>query len=278
MITDLLMALLDSPVMSAAIPPTLAIAIVTATISVMVLAHRLSFLTVGVSHSTLAGLGMAVLLGLPLLPAATLFAIAIALFLGMMPERRGIHEDASTGILFAGSMALGIILLSLAGTRQVDLFGLLFGDILTIGPAERSWLWGLGLLILIIAFLSFRSWWSLAFDPISAAAGGMPASALRLLLYGTIGLTTILCVKLAGIVLTAGFMILPASCAWFWCRSLLRLWLISTATAILGAMLGLVLSYACDWPTGPAIVLVLSGTFILSWGLAWLKQRVRRVN
>ncbi len=276
MITKLLMAFFGSPVMSAAILPTMTIALVTASISVMVLAHRLSFLTVGVSHSALAGLGMAVLLGLPLLPTATVFAIAIALFLGLMPERHGIHEDASTGILFAGSMALGIILLSLAGTRQVDLFGLLFGDILTIGAAERAWLWGLGLLILAISMLSFRSWWSLAFDPISAAAGGMPASPLRLLLYGTIGLTTILCVKLAGIVLTAGFMILPASCAWFWCRSLLRLWLMSVSIAILGAMLGLVLSYASDWPTGPAIVLVLSGTFVLSWGLAWLKQRVQR--
>jgi len=138
---DLLAQFWASPVMREALTPALLIALVTASMSVMVMAHRLSFLTVGVSHASLAGLGFAVTLALPLLPTATLFAVFIALLLALMPKKKGISEDAGTGMLFAGSMALGIVLISNAASAQVDLFGLLFGNILTISAAELNWLY-----------------------------------------------------------------------------------------------------------------------------------------
>ncbi len=272
--TDLLTHFFHSPVMMDSLLPALLIAVVTATMSIMVLAHRLSFLTVGVSHSSLAGLGLASLFGLPLLPSATGFAVLIALLLALMPQKKGISEDAGTGILFAGSMALGITLIS-TSTSQVNLFGLLFGNILTISSAEQLWLWLLAAIILITCLLAARSWWSIAFDAVTAAANGLPVHGLRLLLYGIIGLTAMLCVKLAGIILTAGLMILPASCAWLWGRSLLGLWLLSLLFSLLGTGIGLLTSYAMDWPAGPAIVLALCVLFIASWGISWLKNRVQ---
>jgi len=271
-----LQAFFASPVMMESMVPAILIAIVTASISVMVMAHRLSFLTVGVSHASLAGLGMAVLLGLPLLPTATGFAVLISLLLAGMPQRRGISEDAGTGMLFAASMAIGVLLISSASRNEVDLFGLLFGNILTISPSDLQWLWFLAAIILLTLLFAARSWWTIAFDPVTAAAGGLPVAALRLLLYGIVGIAVILCVKLAGIVLTAGLMVLPAACAWFWGRSLAGLWLMSLAFSVVGTMLGLYWSYTYDWPSGATVILALSGMFILSWGAAWLKQHVQK--
>lgn len=272
---DLLREFLSSPVMSASLLPALLIALVTASMSVMVMAHRLSFLTVGVSHASLAGLGIAVSLSLPLLPIATLFSVAIALLLALMPKRQGISEDAGTGILFAGSMALGIVLISTATTTRVDLFGLLFGNILTISADEKLWLYFLGGLILITMLLVSRAWWSIAFDSVTAEASGLPVNALRLLLYGLVGLTVILCVKLAGIVLTAGLMVLPAACAWLWGRSLIGLWSLSVGFSISGTLAGLIWSYAYEWPSGASVVLALCLFFILSWGFNWGKTWIR---
>jgi len=274
--TQNLHAFFASPVMMESLVPGILIAIVTASISVMVMAHRLSFLTVGVSHASLAGLGLAVLLSLPLLPTATAFAVLISLLLAGMPQRRGISEDAGTGMLFAASMAIGVLLISSASRNQVDLFGLLFGNILTIAPSDLHWLWFLAAIILLTLLFAARSWWTIAFDPVTAAAGGLPVAGLRLLLYGTVGITVILCVKLAGIVLTAGLMVLPAACAWFWGRSLAGLWLLSLLFSVAGTILGLYWSYTHDWPSGATVILALSGMFILSWGAAWLKQRVQK--
>ena len=270
--SDLIFDFFASPVMREALLPALLIAIVTASMSVMVMAHRLSFLTVGVSHASLAGLGLAVTLSLPLLPTATVFAVLIALLLALVPRKKGISEDAGTGILFAGSMALGVLLISTANSAEVDLFGLLFGNILTISPVDLKWLYLMSGLIPVLFFLAARAWWSIAFDAVTADASGLPVSSLRLLLYGLVGLTVILCVKLAGIVLTAGLMILPAACAWFWGRSLFSLWLLSVLFSLLGTITGLIWSYAYEWPSGATVVLALCALFVISWSLNWGKS------
>jgi len=270
--TEMISEFLASPVMREALLPALLVAFVTASMSVMVMAHRLSFLTVGVSHASLAGLGLAVTLSLPLLPTATVFAVLIALLLALMPRKKGISEDAGTGMLFAGSMALGVLLISTANSAEVDLFGLLFGNILTMSPLDLQWLYWMSGLIPVLFFLAARAWWSIAFDAVTAEASGLPVSALRLLLYGLVGLTVILCVKLAGIVLTAGLMILPAACAWFWGRSLFSLWLLSVLFSLTGTLAGLFWSYSYEWPSGATVVLALCALFIMSWSLNWGKS------
>jgi len=277
---DLFMDFLASPVMREALVPALLISVVTASMSVMVMAHRLSYLPVGVSHASLAGLGLAVTLGMPMLPTATLFAVLVALLLALMPRSKGISEDAGTGMLFAGAMALGIILISSAGNAQVDLFGLLFGNILTISGPDRIWLYLLAGFILLVLTLASRAWWSIAFDAVTAETSGLPVNTLRLLLYGLVGLTVILGVKLAGIVLTAGLMILPAACAWLWGRSLAGLWALSVLFSITGTLAGLIWSYAHEWPSGASVVLALCLLFIGSWagnwGRTWLKNNARK--
>lgn len=264
----------NSPVMQETLVTSMIIGLVASSMSVMILAHRLSFLTVGVSHASLAGMGLAVTLSLPLLPTAAVTAIIVAITLSLLPKKQGLTEDTGTGMLFAGSMALGVILVSTAPRQEVDLFGLLFGNILTVSETDFHWLIGMSVLILVSLMLLARSWWSIAFDATTAQASGLPVAALRIILYGITGITVILCVKLAGIVLTTGLMVLPAACAWFWGRSLASLWLLSVTFSLLGTVSGLIVSYAWDWPSGATVVLSLCLLFILSWSFSWLKQHV----
>ncbi|MDQ6964697.1 MAG: iron chelate uptake ABC transporter family permease subunit [Mariprofundales bacterium] len=262
-----------SEVMMDALLPALMIALVASTVSVMVLAHRLSFLTVGVAHASLAGLGLASILGLPLLPVASLVAVLVALLLAWMPTSRGVSNDAASGMLFAGSMALGVLLLAGADRQSVDLFGLLFGSILMVTDHDLLWMYLLVPLTLLVVFLVAKVWWSIAFDATTAAANGLPVRRYRLLLYATTGVTVILCVKLAGVVLTTGLMVLPAATAWFWGRTLLSLWLISVVAGCLAVSLGLLLAYSLDWPAGAAIVVLLCIFFCVSWSCQWLISR-----
>ena len=270
---DFLNSFFSSPVMQAAFWPALLIAVLTSSMSMMVLAHRLSFLTVGVSHASLAGLGLAVTLSLPLLPTAAVTAIIIALLLAAMPNRQGINEDTGTGVLFAGSMALGVVLISNANSYEVDLFGLLFGNILTVSEQDSRWItWG-SLFVLLSLMMWAKSWWSMAFDMVTAKASGIATARLRLILYGVMGLTVVMCVKLAGIVLTTGLLVLPAACAWFWGRSMFSLWALSLSFSLTGTFAGLMWSYQYDWPSGAAIILMLCVLFVLSWLVSWLKQQ-----
>lgn len=259
-----------SEVMRAALLPALLIAVTASSISVMILANRLSFLTVGVSHATLAGLGLAVTFSLPLLPTASITAIVVALLLAPMLWKRGLNEDAATGVLFAGAMALGIVLISQASKHEVDLFGLLFGNILIVSDADRHWLMLAAGIIMLCFLWGARGWWSIAFDAPAAAANGLPVTFYRMALYAVTGLTVVMCVKLAGIVLTTGLLVLPAACAWFWGKGLGGLWLLSLLFSVAGTLIGLMISYAEDWPSGATVVLTLCVMFLASWGSAWL--------
>ncbi|HKJ83274.1 MAG TPA: metal ABC transporter permease [Mariprofundaceae bacterium] len=261
-----------SEVMRSALLPAILIAVTASSISVMVLAHRLSFLTVGVSHATLAGLGLAVTFSLPLLPTASATAVAVALLLAPMLWKRGLNEDAATGVLFAGAMALGIVLISRANRYEVDLFGLLFGNILIVSDADRHWLILAAGIIMLCFLWGARGWWSIAFDAPAAAASGLPVTFYRMLLYAVTGLTVVMCVKLAGIVLTTGLLVLPAACAWFWGKGLGWLWLLSLLFSVTGTLIGLMISYAEDWPSGATVVLTLCMMFLISWGGAQLVQ------
>ncbi|RMH52624.1 MAG: metal ABC transporter permease [Zetaproteobacteria bacterium] len=258
--------------MMAALWPALLIALVASTVSVMVLAHRLSFLTVGVAHASLAGLGLAAVGGLPLLPVASVVAVAVALLLPLMPTDRGLHHDAASGMLFAGSMALGVLLLATADRQQVDLFSLLFGNILTVEGGDLLWMEWLAPIVLFLVWWMGRAWWSIAFDVETATANGLPVRRCRLLLYAVVGVTVILCVKLAGVVMTTGLLVLPAAIAWFWGRTLLGLWLVSLGAGCTAVVGGLLLSYARDWPAGASIIMLLCLLFCLSWLFTALRR------
>lgn len=262
-----------SDVMLEALGPATLIAVLASSISVMVLAHRLAFLTVGVSHATLAGLGIAVVFGLPLLPSAAVTAVVIALLLGVISPQRGMNEDAATGVLFAGAMALGIVLLSGASKHEVDLFGLLFGNILMVSDEDRFWLLCGSLPVLAALVVAARPWWAMAFDAASMRAMGLPVNIWRLLLFAVVGLTVVMCVKLAGIVLTTGLLVLPAASAWLWGRGLFSMWLISLALSLAGTWLGLYVSYLYDLPSGATVVLLLCAVFLLSRIAHWLLLR-----
>jgi len=255
---------LASIVMREALAPATLIAIVASSISVMVLAHRLAFMTVGVSHATLAGLGFAVVFSLPLLPSAAFTAVAVALILALLSPKRGMNEDAATGVLFAGAMALGIVLLSGANRHEVDLFGLLFGNVLMVSDEDKFWLQCGSAVVMFSLLWLARPWWSMAFDTTSMRAMGLPVQRYRLLLYAVVGLTVVMCVKLAGIVLTAGLLVLPAASAWLWGRGLLSIWLISLLLSLFSTWLGLYISYVFNWPSGATVVLVLCMVFLIS--------------
>ncbi len=267
------MDIFTSEVMRSAMIPAMLIAFVASNISVMVVAHRLSFLTVGISHATLVGLAIAVLFRLPIMICAIAAAVSVSVTLALMPRKRGLGEDAGTGILFAGSMALGILLVSVSGEHRVDLFGLLFGNILTVSDEDMRWIaWAAGLTLAALALAS-RNWWSIAFDPEAAEARGIPVSYYRVVLYAIIGLTVVICVKLAGIVLTAGLLVLPAACAWLWGHGLAGLFLLSFAFSMTGTLLGMTASYQWDWPSGASVVLALCAIFVFSWMTKWLKNK-----
>jgi ABC-type Mn2+/Zn2+ transport system permease subunit len=245
---------------------------VCAVIGVYVVLNGLSFIGAGISHSTFAGVGLGLLLGVDPVWTALLFSTGVAISIGAVSEHSALSHDTAVGIFFAATMALGVLLISMMSNYYVDIYSYLFGNILALTTAD---LWLSGLLALIIATvvtLLYKEFLALSFDAPLAHVMGLPVRGLRYLLLTLMALTVVLSVKSVGIVLVSALIVTPAAAAQQLTRSFRWMMILSVIFGVGSSVTGLVLSYWINVPSGAGIVLVATLVFLI----AWIASPVRR--
>ncbi len=239
-----------------------------------VVLKRLSFIGVGISHSAFGGIAIGVLLGVEPLAAAAVFATLVAWAIGWLGRAGRLHEDAAIGILFSSAMALGVALISLSSTYQVDLFGYLFGNILAVSPRDLWMLAGISLVVLLAVGLLFKELLFVAFDEEVARASGLPVTPLYFLLLSCLALAVVAAIRVVGIILVEALLVIPAAIGYQVARGYRAMLCVSVASAVVAALAGLFVSYFLNVAAGATIVLLLT----LLFGLALAVARSRRLT
>jgi len=199
--------------------------------------------------------------------------IAAALFSWSRSSRkRHVPQEAIIGITFAVAAAGVMLLLSRVAGGKEELEHLLTGDILNVTKAEVG---ERGALFAVLAgfYGAFHTRFGLISSyPEKADAQGLHVRLWDFLFYAVFGLVVVSFVRLAGVLLTFSYLIVPAVCGVMladrWITRLPIGWGISVAASLLG----LWASYALDLPTGAAIVCALGGTLLLTGVIAWVRQ------
>jgi zinc transport system permease protein len=238
-----------------------------------VVLKRLSFIGVGISHSAFGGIAIGVVLGVEPLVAAAVFATLVAWGIGWLSRAGRLHEDTSIGILFSSAMALGVALISLSHTYQVDLFGYLFGNILSVSPRDLGLLAAIALLVLAGVGLLFKELLFVAFDEEVARASGLPVTVLSFLLLTGLALAVVAAIRVVGIILVEALLVIPAAIGYQLAQGYRAMLCIAVLSAVLSAVAGLFVSYFFNVAAGATIVLVLT----LVFGLAVAVARNRRL-
>ncbi len=241
---------------------------VCALIGVYVVLNGLSFIGAGISHSTFAGVGFGLLLGIDPVWTALLFSTGVAVSIGAVSERSALSHDTAVGIFFAATMALGVLLISLMDNYYVDIFSYLFGNILALTTADLWLSGGMAALIAIIIALLYKEFLALSFDAQLAKVMGLPVRRLRYLLLVLMALTVVLSVKSVGIVLVSALIVTPAAAAQQLTRSFNRMMLLSFVFGVGSSVGGLLLSYWINVPSGAGIVLVATFVFFAAWAMS----------
>lgn len=256
--------MLEYAFMQRALLAALLVGVVCGVLGFFVVLRRLAFVGIGISHAAVGGVGLGLLLGIDPLLAAAGFAVAMALGIALVSERSRISDDAVIGVLLAGSMALGLVLLSLKRGSRVDLFGYLFGNVLTLGMGELAALGAAGAAVLLLLALRFRELLFVAFDAEAARAYGHPVTLLNSLLLVLLAATIVISVRLVGLLLVQALLVVPAATAAIWLDGFRGQIL---AAALLGAgagVVGLALAFALDLAAGASIALVSVAGFLIS--------------
>ncbi len=228
--------------------------------SYMVL-RGLAFMGDALSHSAFPGVVVAYLLKGPFYLGAAIAAVGTALAIGWVTRRGNLRGDTAIGVLFAGMFALGIFLFSLIPNYVGDLFGFLFGEVLGIGTGDLVALTVLAVVVLGAVALLWKELLYSTFDPLGAAASGLPVARLDYLFLALIALTIVISLQAVGIILVVAMLVTPAATAQLVTRTFGGLVLLAALLGVACPVVGLYLSYWLNSATGATIVLVETAVF-----------------
>lgn len=238
-------------------------------IGTYIVSRRIVFISGGITHASFGGIGLAFLMGFNPLIGAAIFAIVAALGIQFFSNRGGIREDSSIAIWWSLGMALGVIFVFLTPGYTPNLMSYLFGNILTVSKQELWAMFFLNLILVGFFWFFFRQILYLAFDEEFARASGLPVTLFNYIIIVLIAITVVLSIRVVGIILILSMLTIPQATANILTRDFRLMVFLSTGFALLGSILGLVISYFLNIPSGATIIFVL----VVVFGLTRLLKR-----
>lgn len=236
------------------------VGVVCAVLGTYVVLRGMAFLGDALAHTILPGVVAAFLLGWPLAVGALVMGIITALGIGALSGQGVVKEDTAIGIIFAGSFALGVAMLSAMGNYSLDLAHFLFGNLLGVTQTDLWLILGLGAGVLLMVGLFYKEFLVMSFDPTLAQTLRLPTEFLRYLLLILISVTVVAALQVVGIALILAALVTPAAAASLLTRRLPAMMAMSAVIGAVSGVAGLYASYYLNIASGPAVVLV--ATFI----------------
>jgi zinc transport system permease protein len=241
------------------------IAALCSTLGTFLVLRRLSLIGDGLAHVTFGGVAAGLLLQTYPFYVAIPIVMASALGILKLIDKARLYGDAAIGIVSSLGIAGGVLIASMAGGFNVDLFSYLFGNILAINTVE-VWTSVVLCLCLILAItLFYHELVAISFDEESARASGIKTGHINRILVLLTALTVVLAMKVVGIMLVSSLLILPSVTALQFSRGFRATIVISCVMGIISVISGIIISFVLDLPSGATIVLLNFLIFMISF-------------
>jgi len=182
-------------------------------VGLFLILRRESMLGDGVAHTAFGGIAIGLLFGISPILAALAVSIISVLGIAYMKKKELANSDAAIAVIMAMGFALGLIIISIAGGPNVELFSYLFGSILTISVQDLLIVSILGLVILMFLGLFHKELLSMTFDEDAARMTGIPVGAMSAVFNILVAMTIVVSIKVVGIILVTALMIIPGLAA-----------------------------------------------------------------
>jgi zinc transport system permease protein len=216
--------------------------------------RRMAYFGDTLAHAALLGIVVGLLLGTNLIVGVVAVCAGVALVLAGLQRDRRLASDTLLGILAHGSLAVGLVLLSLMERVRVDLMGWLFGDILAVSATDVALIWGGAALVLALLLAAWRPLVAMTVDEDLARVEGHPVGLARVVLMVLVALVVAAAMKVVGILLVTSLLVIPAAAVRKLARTPEQMAAAATAAGAVAVAAGLGGSWRFDTPSGPSIV------------------------
>ncbi|MGL4942750.1 MAG: metal ABC transporter permease [Thermoguttaceae bacterium] len=251
-------------------------------VGTLVVVRRIGYLAGAIAHCALGGIGMglflkatfagatgaiAIVCGEPIIIALAVSVIA-AIVIGLLQRHGGEREDTAIGIVWATTMAAGLLCLDLT-SGNANLNGYLFGDILLVSSADLVTITVLSVGVVLTTLLFGRRLEAACFDTEFAELRGVRPSFYFLLVLVLSATTVVLMIRIVGMLLIVALLTLPAATASRFTQRLFPMMGLASLCCLLSLVVGLYISCVWNLSSGPSIIAVAT----LLYGAAALVKR-----
>lgn len=240
------------------------IAVISPLIGIFLVLRRYSLIADTLSHVSLAGIAIGLLLKINPLLTALIAAVISSVAIERLRISKKIFGESALSIFLSGSLALAIVIISITRGFGVDLFSYLFGSITTVKQSDIYLIGALGILVILAILTFYKELIFVSIDEEAAKVSGIPTKFINILLIVLTALTVSLAIPIVGVLLIAALIVIPVVTALQFKMGFLNTILLAEAISIFSVISGIIFSFYFNLSSGGTIVLISIVFFILS--------------
>lgn len=268
------------PFMVQALVACVLLAVALSYFGVHVVSRGIVFIDLALAQISSAGVAFAMLMGGDPQLFALGFTLVGAVGLSLIQSNnKRVPQEAIIGIIYAVASASAMLLLAKTPHGDADVTEVLFGNILAVTPAQITEMAVVFGIVALFHALFHKKFFALSFgspDTGEAYTKPSPLNGWNMLFYLSLALVISNAIGVAGVLQVFSYLIVPAVCALFLCRSMVPVLLTAMGTAVLASVAGLYASYTYDFPPGASIVACFGIIFLGCVLLGGLLAKMRR--
>lgn len=226
---------------------------------------RLSYISSGIAHGAIGGVGFAIFFSFSPVLGALIFAILSALIFSWIKFKLKENEDIIISIIWSLGMALGIILSYLTPGYNTDILSYLFGNILLVSQNDLLFLLLIDITVIISFYTFYWHFVYLSFDEEYTYLRGINIYFYYTFLLVLIALTIIILVQAVGLILVIALLSIPTSNARLFSHNLKKIIILSIIFCFFIILIGFIVSLYLNTPTGATIIVISCIVYLISY-------------
>lgn len=241
------------------------IAIIAPILGLFLILRRQSLMADTLSHISLAGIALGLLLNINPTIMTLLIVVIAAVAIDYLRMLYKSYSEISIAIMMSAGMAVALVLMSLNdGGSSTSVQQYLFGSIVTISQEQVHLLMALFVMVVGLYLVFRKPMYVLTFDEDTAFTAGLPVKWMSIIFNVITGVTIAVIMPIVGALLVSAIIILPAAIAMRLSKSFNLVIVVGIVIGIIGMVTGLTTSYQYGTPPGATITLIFIFIFILT--------------
>jgi zinc transport system permease protein len=275
---EMLFDIIQYGFMQRALLSAIAISIVCSIVGLFLVLKRHSLFGDALAHVTFGGISLGLFIGIYPLWTAYIVAILAAVGVNKLRESTMIPPDSSIAVLLTSGLAIGVILISISGGFTLNLFNILFGNILLVGNDDVILILITAAVVIPVIYTFYKKLVLITFDERQAKVSGLNVTWINTLFIILASVTIIASIRLVGVLLISSLIVIPTITALMLGKGFKKTILISCAISSISVVLGIVTAYYANLAPSGTIVLIMVSMFLVTIIVKNMKFTLNRIE